>query len=159
MELERNVLHAYSDGPTAVQSYALPYVMHVNDVDILIRSHTGSGKTATFLIPMIQKIIEQKSHMEKKGTKPKKMAPFAVIVVPTKELAIQVAKEATKLAERTSVSVNFLIGKIGIRDSILNMRRGCDIVVGTIGRLEHFFFKTGDEEENVSVKFDKFVVD
>lgn len=92
--LMENVTNSYRDGPTVVQGCALPYLLDSSVNDFLVRSHTGSGKTATYLIPILQRAIEVKAEEPKRPP----LSPIGLIVAPTKELAVQIAKEASMLA-------------------------------------------------------------
>ncbi|CAD5223726.1 unnamed protein product [Bursaphelenchus okinawaensis] len=133
----KNLENTYRDGPTVIQSYAIPYIIDDDSGDILLRSHTGSGKTAAYLVPIIMNIMKLKKEKSETGVR---FSPYAVILVPTKELAIQVAKEGARIAKGTSVKISFLIGSICLSDCRINMEKnGCDIVVGTIGKVHQFF--------------------
>ena len=111
--------------PTKVQEKVIPVILRGHDV--LINSETGSGKTACFLLPMIQKIITNKNS---------KTPIKGLILLPTRELAFQCSemlKSFTKyLEEVTSVSI---CGGMSIENQINGLKANPDIIVATPGRL------------------------
>jgi ATP-dependent RNA helicase DeaD len=112
--------------PTPIQAGLIPLALAGEDV--LGQARTGTGKTAAFAIPILERL------------KPRKAAPGpqALILVPTRELAVQVRDEFAKLARgRKAVAVALYGGK-PIRGQIEKLRRGADIIIGTPGRvLDH----------------------
>ncbi|CAD5232301.1 unnamed protein product [Bursaphelenchus xylophilus] len=143
LALLENITDSFPDGPTVVQSYAIPYINDPGAGDLLLRSHTGSGKTAAFMIPIINNIAKLK---REKKLPPR--SPIAVVLVPTRELAIQVAKEGGKLARGTGINICFLIGAIPNSDIRINVERhGCDIIVGTLGKISHFLLDKESSKE------------
>ncbi|MGL5174868.1 MAG: DEAD/DEAH box helicase [Cetobacterium sp.] len=106
--------------PTEIQIEAIPVIL--NDKDVIGQASTGSGKTFAFGIPLIQKL--NKSGKE----------PGALIVVPTRELAIQIADELEKINfENKKILLTY--GGREIAGQIENLNAGVDIVIGTPGRL------------------------
>lgn len=105
--------------PVQVQAEAIPALMAGRDV--VMEAQTGSGKTLAFLIPMIER-------MHRGGAGPK-----ALIVTPTRELALQVEKVLRPLAGDMRSTV--LYGGVGYATQRLALRRGVDVVVGTPGRI------------------------
>ncbi|MFV2068160.1 MAG: DEAD/DEAH box helicase, partial [Pirellulales bacterium] len=97
-------------------------------IDLMGQARTGTGKTAAFAIPILERIAPGK-----KGESPK-----ALILVPTRELAVQVRGEVEKLAHGSRVHCVALYGGKPIRGQIEKLRRGMEVVVGTPGRvLDH----------------------
>jgi len=95
---------------------------------VMGQARTGTGKTAAFAIPILERIAPGK-----KGESPK-----ALILVPTRELAVQVRGEIEKLAHGSRVHCVALYGGKPIRGQIEKLRRGMEVVVGTPGRvLDH----------------------
>ncbi|KAI1730199.1 DEAD/DEAH box helicase domain-containing protein [Ditylenchus destructor] len=120
--------------PRKIQSYAIPLIL--DGYDVKGHAETGSGKTAAFLLPIIQNIIKKKEAEEWKSARSK---PFALIIEPTRELAIQLHDQARKLANGTGVSVSVAYGKFKKHDNLKYIStEGCDILVGTPGRLKDF---------------------
>jgi len=105
--------------PVSVQAEAIPGLMQGRDV--VIEAPTGSGKTLAFLIPMIER-------MKGKGA-----GPRALIVTPTRELALQVEKVLVSL--KTGLRSTVLYGGVGYATQRLALKSGVDVVVGTPGRI------------------------
>ena len=116
---------AYTE-PTPVQSGIIPRALA--GVDVLGQARTGTGKTAAFAIP----ILEQVKHC-RKGSPPQ-----ALVLVPTRELAVQVRDEFEKLAHGRRVRCVPVYGGKPIRGQIGKLQQGADVVIGTPGRvLDH----------------------
>ena len=110
--------------PTAIQAEAIPPAMAGRDV--VGGAQTGTGKTLAFLLPAFEQLLRDSS-----GTR----NPRVVVLEPTRELAIQVAGEARKLAAHTSLRVVSVYGGASIKRQAGALRRGVDVVVATPGRL------------------------
>ncbi|HWA97564.1 MAG TPA: DEAD/DEAH box helicase [Pirellulales bacterium] len=112
--------------PTPVQSGVIPRALA--GVDVLGQARTGTGKTASFVIPILERL---ERHRRDAG-------PQAIVLVPTRELAVQVREEAVKLAHGRKVHTVALYGGKPIRGQIEKLKRGAEVVVGTPGRvLDH----------------------
>jgi ATP-dependent RNA helicase DeaD len=116
---------------TPIQREAIPVLL--TGRDIIGQAGTGTGKTAAFALPLLHRLIETPaSDAAKKG------AVRAMILVPTRELAMQVAEAVHKYAKQTSLTVVPLYGGAPMDQQIRALRRGVDIVVATPGRaLDH----------------------
>uniref|UniRef100_A0A0M3I4P4 Probable ATP-dependent RNA helicase DDX46 n=1 Tax=Ascaris lumbricoides TaxID=6252 RepID=A0A0M3I4P4_ASCLU len=112
--------------PTAIQAQAIPAIMSGRDVIGIAK--TGSGKTLAFLLPMFRHIMDQPELEELDG-------PIAVIMSPTRELAMQTWKEANKFAKPLNIRVACVYGGVGISDQIGDLKRGAEVIVCTVGRL------------------------
>ena len=127
LNLESRLLHGIKDRGyielTVVQEKTLTHSLKASDV--AVQSQTGTGKTAAFLITMFERMLHDKSTRKKKG----------LIIVPTRELAVQIEKEAEQLNRHIGFSIGSLFGGVGRSGQINRLRRGLDIVVGTPGRL------------------------
>jgi len=113
--------------PTAVQRAAIPPA--IAGQDILAKAQTGSGKTFAFALPLLQTLAQA-------GTT-KTRSPRALVLVPTRELAVQVG-EALHLLSKTmpeSIKVSVVFGGVSINPQMMALRGGTDIVVATTGRL------------------------
>ena len=107
-----------------VQAKAMPYVMAGRD--LMVQSRTGSGKTGAFVLPILERI------------NPLQNACQALILVPTRELAVQVASDAHVLAGEEGVRVTAVYGGVGYGAQLDAFRKGAHLVVGTPGRvLDH----------------------
>ena len=121
-ELLRAVLEkGYSD-PTPIQSQAIPAVLAGGDV--LAGAQTGTGKTAAFVLPMLQKL----------GA-PAGRAPRALVLTPTRELAAQVAESARTYGKYVGLRTVVVFGGVSINPQIDALYNGCDLLVATPGRL------------------------
>ena len=110
--------------PTQVQTQAIPKLLTGNH--LLVRSKTGTGKTAAFAIPILERIEDGAREVR------------AIVLAPTRELALQVAAETEKLATHRDVSVVAVYGGVGLGPQADALRDGAEIVVGTPGRvLDH----------------------
>jgi superfamily II DNA/RNA helicase len=120
--------------PTPVQKYALPAA--INHYDVIASAQTGSGKTACYLMPSIRYLLQ--TPFEKNSTIGYKMMslPRVLIVAPVRELAQQINKEALKLSYRSSLKSVCVFGGSGYRDQLEGLKKGCDILVATPGRLK-----------------------
>lgn len=119
--LKRNVLKKGYLNPTPIQEKAIPEIL--NKKDFLGLANTGTGKTAAFLIPLLQKIIDDRKCK-------------ILIIVPTRELANQINEEVYSLTRDLRVFSVQCIGGANITNQIYNLRRGFNFVIGTPGRLE-----------------------
>ena len=116
--------------PTPIQKAAIPQAL--NGKDIIGQAQTGTGKTAAFGIPLLEQRPEVKSRF-----------PYALILTPTRELAVQVCAELVKMSARAGVACLPIYGVQSIELQIRNLKRGVDIIVGTPGRLlDHIQRKT-----------------
>lgn len=112
--------------PTPIQAGLIPRALA--GVDVLGQARTGTGKTAAFVIPILELIEPHK----------KNSAVQALILVPTRELAVQVREEVVKLAHGRKAHCVAVYGGKPIRGQIEKLERGAEIVVGTPGRvLDH----------------------
>ena len=113
--------------PTPIQREAIPPLLAGHDLIGL--AATGTGKTAAFALPIVQRVSSQ--------PKPRK-APSVVVLVPTRELATQVAAAIDKYGRPMGVSVVAVYGGAGFGDQVRAIRNGVDVVVATPGRtLDH----------------------
>ena len=93
--------------------------------DLYVQSQTGTGKTAAYLVSIIQEIL---SKDENKGAK-------ALVMVPTRELAVQVEEEAKALLSAADLKAFSFYGGVGYEKQIDAVKKGVDIIIGTPGRL------------------------
>ena len=112
--------------PTPIQAQAIPLVLAGHDV--LGAAQTGTGKTAAFGLPMLQRLSK-----ETPPQGPRK--PRALVLVPTRELAVQVADSLKEYGRHLRMNVTTIFGGAGMQPQIDNLRRGVDILVACPGRL------------------------
>src|SRR6266852_2647647 len=108
---------------TPIQDLAIPHLRAGRD--LFAQAQTGTGKTGAFALPILERIDGRASST----------APFALVIVPTRELCAQVAAEFEALGRHRSARVVALYGGVGYRDQELALRRGAHIAVATPGRL------------------------
>ena len=113
---------------TPIQAEAIPYALHGRDV--LGIAQTGTGKTAAFTLPMIDRL---------KAGRSKARMPRALVIAPTRELADQVSMSFEKYAKGQKLSWALLIGGVSFSDQELKLDRGVDVLIATPGcLLDHF---------------------
>jgi len=117
------------DTPTPVQKQAIP--IGLAGRDILGVAETGSGKTAAFVIPMLV-YISKLPRLTKENAAD---GPYAVVMAPTRELASQIAEDAQRFASYNNYNVVLLVGGQCIQEQASLLRKGCEIVIATPGRL------------------------
>ncbi|HUF46313.1 MAG TPA: DEAD/DEAH box helicase [Vicinamibacterales bacterium] len=115
------------DLPTPVQVEAIPVVL--TGSDLLARAQTGTGKTAAFGLPMIDRLLI----LNRRRSEPRK--PRGLVLVPTRELALQVHKALTTYGAPARLSATAIFGGVPMRAQVQALRLGTDIVVATPGRL------------------------
>jgi ATP-dependent RNA helicase RhlE len=112
--------------PTPIQSEAIPHALRGGDV--LASAVTGSGKTAAFLLPVLHQIVDRPRGKTR-----------ALVLAPTRELALQIVADLTGLARFTGLRAAAIHGGVGMGPQETALRRGVDVVVATPGRLlDHF---------------------
>jgi len=116
--------------PTPVQAGLIPRALAGED--LMGQARTGTGKTAAFAVPILERLKPQK-----KGSPPQ-----ALVLVPTRELAVQVRDECSKLSVGRRVSVVALYGGKPLRNQAEQLKRGAEIVVGTPGRVLDLLSRT-----------------
>ena len=127
---------------TPVQSRALPYLLEGRD--LMVQSRTGSGKTGTYLLPLMARL------------NPAMPAVQALILVPTRELAVQVEQEAKTLFKGSGFTVAAVYGGVGYGKQMDALRQGVSVVVGTPGRvLDHLLRRTLNLDHISALIFDE----
>jgi ATP-dependent RNA helicase DeaD len=114
---------------TPVQAKSIPYILA--NRDMMVQSRTGSGKTGAYILPIMQKIDFHQN------------AAQALVLVPTRELALQVSREAQMLVQGSDLRVAVVYGGVGYGPQLEAFRGGAQLVVGTPGRiLDHLLKNT-----------------
>ncbi|HYL69891.1 MAG TPA: DEAD/DEAH box helicase [Candidatus Dormibacteraeota bacterium] len=121
-ELARAVAEKGYTTPTPIQRAAIPGVLAGRDV--LGGAQTGTGKTAAFVLPILQKLAAQSGRL-----------PRALVLTPTRELAAQVAESARAYGRHVNLRTLVIFGGVSERPQIEALRQGCDLLVATPGRL------------------------
>ena len=126
-QLQRNIARSGYKEPTPVQKWALPIICAGKD--IMACAQTGSGKTAAFVLPMINIINNSgPSSSEFSSTQ----TPDAMVITPTRELAMQIHKETSKFAFSTMCKAQLAYGGAAVMHQRSCIRRGCNIVIGNL---------------------------
>ncbi len=130
------IIEAGYKEPTDVQQDSIPAIL--NGRDVLARAETGSGKTAAFVLPLLEKILRQKAaKVAKKQPLDKSNVVGVLILVPTRELAIQIREEFERFSINIEPRVKCLsvFGGVKINPQMIALRGGADVLVSTPGRL------------------------
>ncbi len=116
--------------PTEIQAQAIPLLLD-QAIDFHGQAQTGTGKTLAFGIPLLERIDKKNTHSQ------------ALVVAPTRELAVQIYESLKKLASDMGISIAVIYGGVSIEDQIRTLKKGVQILVGTPGRLnDHLRRKT-----------------
>jgi ATP-dependent RNA helicase RhlE len=121
-ELLRAVAEKGYDTPTPIQRQAIPAVLGGRDV--LAGAQTGTGKTAGFVLPLLQRLVAADGR-----------TPRVLVLTPTRELAAQVAESARVYGRYTNLRTTVIFGGVSEKPQIGALRSGCDILIATPGRL------------------------
>ena len=115
--------------PTPIQTKAIPAVL--SGKDVMATAQTGTGKTASFALPLLQRLAD--------GNKAKANHIRALILTPTRELAVQVAQSFATYGKHLSLKSNVVYGGVKINPQMMRLRGGIDVLVATPGRLLDLF--------------------
>ena len=122
--LLKNVRTMGFEEPTPIQHATIPPAL--TGQDILGSAETGTGKTAAYLLPILHRLLDDSRQVRQ---------PRVLVLVPTRELALQVTDQAQQLSKHTQVRVAAIYGGVGLGQQEDALRRGVDIVIATPGRL------------------------
>jgi ATP-dependent RNA helicase RhlE len=141
LQLAPEILKALTESgyttPTPIQAQAIPLVLEGRD--LMAGAQTGTGKTAAFVLPMLQKLLPQASS----SASPARHPVRALILVPTRELAIQVEASVKTYAKHTKLRSLVVYGGVDIKTQSPRLKTGVEILVATPGRLlDHIEMKT-----------------
>src|SRR3974390_2445951 len=127
-EILRAVNESASPSPTPIQAQGIPEVLKRRDVIGI--AQTGTGKTASFTLPMIELLARGRA---------KERMPRSLILEPTRELAAQVAESFERYGKYNRLSMALLIGGVSFEEQDKKLDRGVDVLIATPGRLlDHF---------------------
>jgi ATP-dependent RNA helicase DDX54/DBP10 len=115
--------------PTPIQRKAIPAAL--SGTDMIAVAKTGSGKTAAFLVPLLHRL---KEHSSTVGAR-------AVVISPTRELAIQTLRFATELGKYSNLKFALLVGGDGLKQEFTKLSENPDVIIATPGRLMHFIIE------------------
>lgn len=117
---------------TPIQAKSLP--LSLDGIDVAGEAQTGTGKTIAFLVAVYKRLLTQPASPQRKANQPR-----ALIIAPTRELAIQIHKDAELIGQHTGLKLALLYGGAGYESQQQSLQDGADILIGTPGRLIDFF--------------------
>jgi len=145
LELSESILHGLKDAGfelcTPIQRRALPITLRGKDM--AGQAQTGTGKTATFLLATFQYLINDTSESIKN--------PRAIILAPTRELAIQIHKDALQLGKHLNLKMALIYGGTDYEKQLNSLKANVDIIIGTPGRIIDFYRQNAFTLDNIKV--------
>lgn len=135
--LKQNIVQSGYVKPTAIQDQAIPAILDGRDVIGL--ANTGTGKTAAFTIPMLERIKDTQNR------------PAVLIMAPTRELAYQIDDEFRKFSRGMRLYSSLIVGGMNIARQISDLKRGPHVVIGTPGRLKDLVNRGVLKLQNVEI--------
>ncbi|WP_234413973.1 DEAD/DEAH box helicase [Ideonella sp. A 288] len=133
-EIVRAITHTGYPSPTDVQARAVPLAL--TGQDLLVSSQTGSGKTAAFVWPALQRIIDARNDPEKRRAKGQVAGPRVLVLAPTRELAMQVSRAFTVYGHGVAgLRVAHVVGGVPYHAQLKALRGPLDVLIATPGRL------------------------
>jgi ATP-dependent RNA helicase RhlB len=145
LELSDIILQGLTDAGfthcTPIQDRALPILLR--DKDMAGQAQTGTGKTATFLLATFQRLINDESE--------KINNPRAIIIAPTRELAIQIHKDALLLSKHLTLKFALIYGGTDYQKQLDKIKSNVDIIIGTPGRIIDFYQQKAFTLDNIQV--------
>ena len=128
-ELARAVAEMGYETMTPIQEQAIPVVLQGKDV--MGAAQTGTGKTAAFALPLLQRMMKH----ENASTSPARHPVRALVLLPTRELAVQVAQQVELYAKYTNLRSTVVFGGMDMKPQTLELKKGVEVLVATPGRL------------------------
>ncbi|NOQ14890.1 MAG: DEAD/DEAH box helicase [Methyloprofundus sp.] len=145
LELSKPILHGLKDAGfeqcSPIQDRALPIALR--DRDVAGQAQTGTGKTASFLLAAFQRLLNDKSETKK--------YPRAIILAPTRELAIQIHKDALLLGKHLNFNLALIYGGTDYQKQLKTVQGNVDIMIATPGRLIDFYRQKAFSLDNIQV--------
>jgi len=136
---EKELVQAVDDAkliiPSPIQDQIIPHILEGRDVVGL--AATGTGKTAAFLLPTINKTMQKRSRL-------------TLVLAPTRELAIQVEQELRKLTPKMGIYSTVCVGGMNIRPQIMGLKRRNHFIIGTPGRVQDLIDRGHIKPQNIS---------
>ena len=115
--------------PTPIQAQSIPHILAGRD--LMGAAQTGTGKTAAFVLPIIQQILRHASN----SASPARHPIRALVLTPTRELAVQVAENAANYSKHTDLRAAVVYGGVDMKEQVATLRNGVEILIATPGRL------------------------
>ncbi|MFA3792844.1 ATP-dependent RNA helicase RhlB [Aliiglaciecola sp. SL4] len=133
---EANFIHC-----TPIQALSLPHLLEGQD--IAGQAQTGTGKTIAFLVATFHRLLTHPNESDKQ--------PKAIIMAPTRELAVQIYNDAELLSKHTGLSLGLIYGGEGYQSQRESLQSGVDIIIGTTGRIIDYYKQNVFSLENIQV--------
>jgi len=130
--LQKGLADAGFERCTPIQAQTLPHALA--GMDVAGQAQTGTGKTVAFLVALYARLLREPVPAERKLN-----APLAVILAPTRELAVQIHSDAEPLGQHTSLRLGLAFGGIDFEKQKRHLEEGVDILIGTPGRIIDFY--------------------
>lgn len=130
--IHQNLARNLFVSPTPVQAEAIPAAL--TGIDLVATAQTGTGKTLAFLLPIVDRLLKA----PKAAHGSKRMKIQAVVLSPTRELAIQIADTFAKLSADTGLRATVVVGGMSEQTQLNSIRRGSHLIIATPGRLEDY---------------------
>ena len=130
--LSRGIAEAGFELCTPIQAQTLPIALAGRDV--AGQAQTGTGKTAAFLVALFNSLLTRAASPTRPGT-----APLALVLAPTRELAVQIHKDAEALGQFTGLTLGLAFGGTDYEKQRRTLEQGVDVLIGTPGRTIDFF--------------------
>ncbi|WP_310564896.1 DEAD/DEAH box helicase [Hydrogenophaga sp.] len=127
--LARAIAEMGYESMTPIQAQAIPVVLQGRDV--MGAAQTGTGKTAAFSLPLLQRMLKH----ENASTSPARHPVRALVLLPTRELAVQVADQVAQYAKYTQLRSTVVFGGMDMKPQTLELKKGVEVLVATPGRL------------------------
>jgi ATP-dependent RNA helicase RhlE len=127
--IQKAVAEQGYNNPTPIQAQSIPHVLAGSD--LMGAAQTGTGKTAAFVLPIIQKILHHASN----SASPARHPIRALVLTPTRELAVQVADNAANYSKHTDLRTAVVYGGVDMKEQVQVLRNGVEILIATPGRL------------------------
>lgn len=127
--IQKAVAEQGYNNPTPIQAQSIPHVLAGSD--LMGAAQTGTGKTAAFVLPIIQKILRHASN----SASPARHPIRALVLTPTRELAVQVADNAASYSKHTDLRTAVVYGGVDMKEQVQVLRNGVEILIATPGRL------------------------
>lgn len=139
--VDNNIKLARYDKPTPVQKYAIPIIL--TGRDLMACAQTGSGKTAAFLVPILNQMYKHgvSAPPQNRPFNRRKQYPLGLVLAPTRELATQIFEESKKFCYRSRMRPAVLYGGNNTQEQMRELDRGCHLIVATPGRLEDMIMR------------------
>ncbi len=134
--LQSNLARNGFTEPTPIQALSIEPALAGRD--LIATAQTGTGKTLAFVLPMIELLLRERAEPNQSQPQSRARGPRAIVLSPTRELALQIHEAFTKIAEGTNIRAAAVVGGLGESPQLKSIRQGAEVVIATPGRLYDF---------------------